>query len=564
MNMSFGKVMVKIIVLLLLLGYGCVSNHSNKPNENGEVDKSISSIHIQIDNHDWDCINKDRLYCGNVDVRILNKEGGIEYEGMAELKSRGNSTWNAAKKPLTLKFPKKEALFGLERGKDFTLLANSFDESFIRNTIAFEVSRCVGLPAPYYEYVSLFVNDEYKGLYQMVNKVDVGVDGIHIANLNKRNKIVNDKELKDYPVFSIGDSSSIAQKKGLDLEFDPDDVTGGYLLDVTDIPDSYLKSCSGFVSDCGTMVRIKSPERASRKEVDYISELFSEMEAALMDSAGNNPVTGKHYSDYLDVESFARYYLVQELVMNADAGLCSFYVYKDVDSLDGKFYAGPVWDFDYALNTPRWQGLWLCENEMFAEASTGYGTGGLLYYLCLHDDFRKRVRDLYVGGAMLVVDSLAQSSCWDSLFVCLKGEAERDFGLYPDYRQSKSYKTAFERARGFLAKRAEFLKWVWSADMDDVVCVKCVTDDKMPFLVFERMVRFYGSKEEGVILPKFEYYHPKAIKAKTPQWYYPGTNHRISRRHRFTENQIVELRWNKPTLPEKMVRGIKRLLKRKK
>lgn len=560
--MRKNNIVLIIIILLLLGGFGCVSNRADRCDDDNMMGKRISTIRIKINEFDWSKICNDRSYCADIDINIVNKEGDCEYEGIARLKTRGNSTWNADKKPLTLKFSQKEALFGLERGKDFTLLANAFDESFIRNTIAFEASRCIGLPAPCYEYVSLYVNDEYKGLYQMVNKVDVGVDGIHIINLNKRNKVVNDKELKDYPTFSIGDTCLIARKKGSDLEFDPDDVSGGYLLDITDIPDSYIRSRSGFVSSCGTMVRIKSPEMASPKEVDYISEVFGQMEVALMDSAGNNPVTRKHYSDYLDVESFARYYIVQELVMNADAGLCSFYMYKDVDSLDGKFYAGPVWDFDYALNTPRWQGLWLCDYEMFAEAHTGYGNGGLLYYLCRHEDFRNKVKELYNNKLEQAVDTLAQSAYWDSLFVLLEGEAKKDYELFPQYRQSRSYREAFGRATGFLEKRAGFLKWLWSADANDVVCVKCVTKGELPFLVFERMVCFYGSKEDGVQLPKFEYFIPKAINAKTPRWYYHGTNHHVAKKHRLTESQVVELRWDDPTLSERIVRRMKRMFKK--
>lgn len=558
MQKRFGRIIGLIFgIVLLLFGFGCASNNNNGYNNEDMTRNGIASLNIIIDESDWNRICDDRTYCAEVDVRIVNKEGDCEYEGTAGLKTRGNSTWNAKKKPLTLKFPKKEVLFGLERGKDFTLLANSFDESFIRNALAFEISRSMGLQAPYYEYVSLYVNDEYKGLYQMVNKVDVGVDGIHIVNLNKRNRIVNDKELKDYPSFSCGDTCSIVQRKGSDLEFEPDDITGGYLLDITDIPDSYLRSSSGFVSGFGTMVRIKSPERASRKEVDYISDVFSQMEVALLDSTGYNIVSGKHYSDYLDVESFARYYLVQELVMNADAGLCSFYIYKDVDSLDGKFYAGPVWDFDYALNTPQWQGLWLCDYEMFAEAHTGYGTGGLLYCLCQHEDFRSKVKELYSNRLKYAVDSLVNSSYLDSLYTILSVEANKDYEKYSQYRQSRSYREAFDRVSAFFAKRVEFLNWLCSADENDVVCVKCVTNAKLPFLVFERMVHFYGSKETGVRLPKFDYFKPKAINAKTPRWYYYGTDHRVPKRHCFTDSQTVELRWDDPSCSERVVRVVK-------
>ena len=60
-------------------------------------------------------------------------------------------------------------------------------------------------------------------------------------------------------------------------------------------------------------------------------------------------------------------------------------------------------------------------------------------------------------------------------------------------------------------------------------------------------------------LPKFDYFVPKTLDAKTPRWYYCGTNERVAKGHRFKENQTVELRWDDPTLFERIDRRIKRL-----
>ena len=547
-----------LMIAFVLLLCGCNSDDSGK---GGKDMNKLASIRIEIDKGEWDVICSDRTHCADVNLKIIDRDGVVEYEGTGGLKTRGNSTWDADKKPFTLKLPRKEVLFGLERGKDYTLLANSFDESFIRNALAFEVSRCMGLPAPYYEFVSLYVNDDFQGLYQMVNKVDVGVDGVNIADLNKGNKAVNDNELKEYPPFSVGDSCVIGQRKGRELESEPKDISGGYLLDVTDISDSYLRSSSGFVSDSGTMVRLKSPEQASKNEVEYVSDVFNQMETALMCPSGYHPIIGKHYSEYLDVESFARYYLVQEAVMNADAGLCSFYVYKDVDSIDSRFHAGPVWDFDYSLNTPLWQGFWQCEYEMYAEAHTRFGKGGLLYHLCNKADFKELVKEQFNNKLSHALDSLIQSSYLDSLYVLLKEEAGKDYELFPDHRQSKSYAEAMERVRGFMTKRVEFLKWLWTSEEKDRVCVECKTKSELPFLVFERMVRFYGTKESGVRLPDFDNFKPTSIDAKSPRWYYAGTNRRVGKRDRLKENQQIDLRMVKPTYYEKLVRRCKRLLR---
>lgn len=90
---------------------------------------------------------------------------------------------------------------------------------------------------------------------------------------------------------------------------------------------------------------MKSPEYASEAQVKYISGYWQEMEDALYSETGYNDLD-KHYTDYIDIVSWAKQYLIQEWTSNWDAGLTSNYFYKDVD---GKLFAGPVWDFDSAL-----------------------------------------------------------------------------------------------------------------------------------------------------------------------------------------------------------------------
>ena len=80
--------------------------------------------------------------------------------------------------------------------------------------------------------------------------------------------------------------------------------------------------------------------------MDYIADYFRDFENALFSGNGKNSL-GKRYTDYIDLDSFAKNYVVQELMLNLDAGQSSFFMYKDAG--DGKLVASPVWDFDYTL-----------------------------------------------------------------------------------------------------------------------------------------------------------------------------------------------------------------------
>ena len=68
------------------------------------------------------------------------------YDGLTEIRGRGNSTWGLPKKPYKLKLDKKTDLFGMGKNKHWVLLASYNDTSFMRNTISYGLSGQMGMP----------------------------------------------------------------------------------------------------------------------------------------------------------------------------------------------------------------------------------------------------------------------------------------------------------------------------------------------------------------------------------------------------------------------------------
>ena len=93
------------------------------------------------------------------------------------------------------------------------------------------------------------------------------------------------------------------------------------------------------------MVRIRSPKYADVKEVEYISGLVNEMEQAIRSEDGVSE-TGKTWLDYIDLDSWVKWYMVSEIAYDPDKGWTSVFFYKDADSVDSHIHMGPVWDFD--------------------------------------------------------------------------------------------------------------------------------------------------------------------------------------------------------------------------
>ena len=80
------------------------------------------------------------------------------------------------------------------------------------------------------------------------------------------------------------------------------------------------------------------------------------MHNAILAPDGVNPGTGKHYSEYMDVTSFARKYLIEEISKNYDAVSGSQYFFKDSDRVDPLIYAGPSWDYDLSFGNIAYRG----------------------------------------------------------------------------------------------------------------------------------------------------------------------------------------------------------------
>jgi hypothetical protein len=95
----------------------------------------------------------------------------------AEVKVRGNATLNYEKKPIRIKFEKKQSLLGLHGGekyKNWVLLADWKDLSMTNNTVAFYLGKTILGSDGYYctdfRNVEVYLNGEYWGVYLLVEQ----------------------------------------------------------------------------------------------------------------------------------------------------------------------------------------------------------------------------------------------------------------------------------------------------------------------------------------------------------------------------------------------------------
>ena len=304
--------------------------------------------------------------------------------GSVRFKGRGHSSWMYLdKKSLSVKSEEGFSPLGLDKNRDFVLISNHYDRSLIRNAIMYDLyAKLTDDYSVEYRDVHLFVNGEYYGMYLLTQKVEVANDRVDITDLEEKNEDLNGKS--DYGNSIIDVLESGATVKYWPKLESPKDVTGGYLIEI-DL-ESRGKSEKSYVkTSYGTFYVIKSPEYISYDEAMYISGYLQDMEDAIHSPTGKNS-KGKHYSEYVDIESLAMIYVLDEISMNIDGGRTSSYFYKDSDSVDGMLYRGPIWDYDLALGN-------------YKKYAKPENMEVITYYcfeqLMMHDDFRNEVKKQY-------------------------------------------------------------------------------------------------------------------------------------------------------------------------
>lgn len=293
-------------------------------------------------------------------ILILNEKGAVEYSDTdenktSELKGRGNATWSYYKKPYQIKLGTKTDLFGMGKAKTWILLANYTDQSALHNALAFELGDALDIPYNIdYRFVNLYIDGEYRGLYMICEKVHVDEERVDITDLEKANELANpNKALDSFAVKketsgTLIDDSILRYYTYCDGMKSPADITGGYIVELDNIRGE-SEPCR-FQTIYNNTYVVKYPEFASKAEMEYIAELVSDMEEAIFSTTGYN-AEGVHYGEYIDMESFAGIYTIQEVMKNWDAYLSSMFFFKDVDvnGETSKIYMGPIWDLDNTL-----------------------------------------------------------------------------------------------------------------------------------------------------------------------------------------------------------------------
>lgn len=220
------------------------------------------------------------------------------------IKGRGNATWGYDKKPYKIKFDEKQGLLGFAANKDWVLLAEYCDKSLMRTPYMCELAVVAGLPYPvHYRHVELYMNGKYMGLYLLTDQVEKKKDRVDIEDDGFL--FENDNYFWEEP-----------------LNFMTDRRQYWYTFKYPDPED-------------GEIVQ-------GDENFKYITGFMNDFEAALYGDDFKDPLKG--YRKYIDVETFAKWFLVMELTANLEPNM--YYV---LPSRGAKLQIAPVWDAEWSM-----------------------------------------------------------------------------------------------------------------------------------------------------------------------------------------------------------------------
>ena len=239
------------------------------------------------------------VWTEDCNVRIYDATGWSVYSSTyAKLEGRGHSTSDKPKKPYNIKLDQPESFFGLPTRDRWVLLANFFDHSLMRNALGQEIARQTSLAptTPHGRFVQVEIDKvpfDKEGASNMLTEYQ----GLYYMSERVLDMVDDETVLLEFDTYGVNEDKSTFRTQG------------------------------------GLPVSVRKPKNLPVPLFETIQELVNRAEADPM--------------SHIDLDTFADFYLVEELCQNGELNgprSCFMHLLPD-----GRFAAGPVWDFDLSF-----------------------------------------------------------------------------------------------------------------------------------------------------------------------------------------------------------------------
>lgn len=319
---KFGLLVFQILALFNLSAQSSLLSSSNLPivviNTNGQTILNDPKITADLG-----------IIYNGIGQRNSLTDAYNQYNGKIGIEIRGQSSQMFPMKSYGIELrladgsSNNQPLLGMPSESDWVLYAPYTDKTLMRNVLAYGISNSLGRYAARCRYVELILNNDYKGIYVLMEKIKPGRAGI------------------------------VKMKKS---DIDGDALTGGYIFSLDKEPNAWYSSFPALKSANQSFphfsyVYPKETDIVAQQKA-YIKKQVDDFETALNSSNFQDPLIGVR--KYADLNSFMDYFIVNEISRNVDGYRLSSYFNKDRDSKNPLIKAGPVWDYDLSFRNANY------------------------------------------------------------------------------------------------------------------------------------------------------------------------------------------------------------------
>ena len=312
---------------------------------------------VQIDTDGQTILNDPKIEATLIlsanDEIVLETPVGIEYRG-----SSSNRLWDK----YSYGFETRDAngddldveILNLPEEEDWVLNGPYSDKTLIRNVLLYDLARELGYYASRTEFVELEVNGDFMGTYVLMEKLKRDSERLDLTDLDKGDNSA-DKVSGGYIIKidkTTGDTDN-SDWSGDEIYTEDLGFRSKYGVDGEEL--SYEPYGTKQGEETYFLYEDPKSEDITKEQKIYIQAYINEFENALLSDDFSSTI--RTYTDYINLDNFIDFFLLNELSANPDAYRLSTYLHKD---RDGKLNMGPVWDYNIAWGndgrsqTQRW------------------------------------------------------------------------------------------------------------------------------------------------------------------------------------------------------------------
>ena len=229
-------------------------------------------------------------------------------------------------------------VLGMPPGADWALISVFTDNTLIRNVFVFSLAEAMGLAAMQYRFAEVYINQDslpldtsdYQGVYTLVQTIK-----------NKKGRL-------DLKQLRLEDT-------------DPTKLSGGYIIKFDQMAMDTSKvelECTGAdkmsggfgggrgrdydsTATCWDDLELVDPAPANSLQIAWITDYCQQFHNTLhADPVGD-------WKRFINMPSFVNLFIINEITRDVDAWIRSQFMFKE---RGGLLTAGPVWDYNFALN----------------------------------------------------------------------------------------------------------------------------------------------------------------------------------------------------------------------